>query len=125
MAVRRLMECKNRRCINLTRNEFGYCDEHISEYETKEKQRRKKFIEIYNKKNKYNQFYGSIKWKKLRAYVLVRDNYLCQECLKKDNLTEATDVHHIEKIRLSWDKRYDADNCISVCHECHRKLDSN
>ncbi|WP_394861437.1 HNH endonuclease [Clostridium perfringens] len=26
-------------------------------------------------------------------------------------------------MRLAWDKRYDPDNCISLCSECHKKID--
>lgn len=123
MSNRRMMECKSKNCYELTRNESGYCDLHSEEFETKEKERRKRFVERYNKENKYNKFYWSQKWKRLREYVLCRDNYLCQDCLKNNEITEATDVHHIEKIRLAWDKRYDPDNCISLCSECHKKRD--
>ena len=35
------------------------------------------------------------KWKKIRKQALVRDGYLCQECLKAGLLTVATDVDHI------------------------------
>lgn len=123
MANRRLMECKHRGCYNLTRNKCGYCDEHIEEAEQKEKERRKNFNDRYNKNNKYNQFYWTKAWKELRQYVLTRDNFLCQECLKNHKVTEATDVHHIIKIRIDWSKRLDEKNCISVCSDCHKKLD--
>lgn len=123
MAQRRQTECKHMGCINLTRNKSGYCDEHQEEYEAKEKARRNTFNSIYNKDNKYNKFYWTQKWRKLRDYVLVRDKFLCQDCLKNKKITEATEVHHIEKIRKAWHKRYDPDNCISLCGECHRKRD--
>lgn len=125
MANRRLIECKYRGCYKLTRNESAYCDEHIEEFEKKERERRKNFNSYYNKDNKYNKFYWTQKWKKLREYVLARDNYLCQDCLNNKVIIEATEVHHIEKIRKAWDKRYDADNCISLCGECHRIRDRN
>ena len=123
MAQRRMIECKHRGCYTLTRNECAYCDEHIEEFEQKERVRRQNFNSYYNKDNKYNKFYWTQKWRKLREYVLCRDNYLCQDCLKNKKVTEATEVHHIEKIRKAWDKRYDPDNCISLCNGCHRVRD--
>ena len=97
----------------------------IEEFEKKEKERRKNFNSYYNKNNKYNKFYWTQKWKQLREYVLARDDYLCQDCLNNKVITEATEVHHIEKIRKAWDKRYDPDNCIALCSECHRIRDRN
>ena len=123
MAQRRLMECKHRGCYNLTRNQLGYCDEHIEEAERKEKERRKSFNDRYNKNNKYNQFYWTKAWKELRQYVLVRDDYLCQDCLKNKKITEATDVHHIKKLRKAWELRLDPNNCISLCGTCHKIRD--
>ncbi|MBS6503890.1 MAG: HNH endonuclease [Clostridium sp.] len=123
MANRRLIECKHRGCYKLTRNECAYCDEHIEEFEKKEKERRKNFNSYYNKENKYNKFYWTQKWKKLREYILARDNYLCQDCLDNKVVTEATEVHHIEKLRRAWEKRYDPDNLISLCEKCHKTRD--
>lgn len=123
MANRRLIECKHRGCYKLTRNECAYCDEHIGEFEKKEKERRRNFNSYYNKDNKYNKFYWTQKWRKLRGYVLCRDNYLCQDCLKKKIVRVATEVHHIKKIRIAWELRYDPDNCVSLCSECHRIRD--
>lgn len=123
MAQRRLMECKHRGCYNLTRNKSGYCDEHKEEYEIKERERRNRFNSRYNKDNKYNKFYWTKAWKELRDYVLARDNFLCQECLKHNKITEATDVHHKKKIRENWGLRLDSDNCISLCRECHIEAD--
>lgn len=124
MAQRRLMECKHIGCFNLTRNKSGYCDEHSSEYEAKEKERRKRFNSYYNKDNKYNAFYNTKAWREKRSYILSRDDYLCQECLKNNKYSEATDVHHIQRLRDAWDKRLDNDNLISLCIECHKKADT-
>lgn len=123
MAKRRTMECKHFGCYNLTENKCGYCDEHLKEFEDKEKERRKKLYNTSGKDNIFNKFYWSKKWKDKRNYILFRDNYLCQDCLKNNKITEATDVHHIIKLRLAWDKRYDDDNLISLCNDCHKKRD--
>lgn len=121
MAKRRTMECKHFGCFKLTDSASGYCEEHKEEAEEKEKERRKRIIKYSN--DKFNQFYWTKAWKDKREYILCRDNYLCQDCLKNKKITIATEVHHIIKLRLAWSKRLDNNNLISLCHECHRKRD--
>lgn len=59
------------------------------------------------------------KWKKIRKSALVRDGYLCQECLKSNIITPATDVDHIlNKKRGGTDA---LDNLQSLCNPCHIK----
>lgn len=63
-------------------------------------------------------FYNSKEWKKVRSFVLMRDNYLCCHCGKP-----ATEVHH--KIHLTPDNVYDLkvnlnpENLVSLCRDCH------
>jgi 5-methylcytosine-specific restriction protein A len=61
-------------------------------------------------------------WRKLRLVALRRDDYLCQECLKKDRPVPATEVHHILGIDVRPDLRLDLDNLASVCAPCHKLL---
>lgn len=70
-------------------------------------------------------FYFSTSWKGMREYIKKRDQYLCQDCLKKGLFVPAEEVHHIKpltpqnindvSITLS------EDNLISLCRECHRR----
>ena len=58
------------------------------------------------------------KWKKIRKQALVRDGYLCQECLKSGLLTVATDVDHIiNKAQGGTDA---LSNLQCLCHPCHK-----
>ncbi|MBI9015479.1 MAG: HNH endonuclease [Clostridiales bacterium] len=68
-------------------------------------------------------FYHSSAWRKLRQHVLIRDNYLCQECLKESHITSAEIVHHIIEIKDDPSLSLKADNCISLCKACHNKVD--
>jgi 5-methylcytosine-specific restriction protein A len=68
-------------------------------------------------------FYHSKAWKTVRQFVLVRDNHLCQECLKENQITTATIVHHKVEIRDDFSKAHSPDNCVSVCKSCHNKID--
>lgn len=67
-------------------------------------------------------FYKSSVWQKCRAYILSRDDYLCQECLVTVGPVPADTVHHIIHLKDDWEKRLDPDNLISVCASCHNKL---
>lgn len=128
MAKRRTCECKKLGCYTLTENKTGYCNEHEREYLDKVNQRKKEWKEKvgykYNKHyatNRTEQFYSSKQWQEMRSYILARDNYLCQDCLKEHKITAARDVHHIEFLLNNWDKRLDDNNLIALCRECHRK----
>jgi len=69
------------------------------------------------------KFYHSKAWNTVRQYVLVRDNHLCQECLKENQITSAEIVHHKIEIRDDFSKALDPNNCVSVCKSCHNKID--
>lgn len=64
-------------------------------------------------------FYNSKSWKRLRLTALVRDNYLCVECLKQGITTDAKVVDHIIPIKADWGKRLDIKNLQSLCAKCH------
>lgn len=67
---------------------------------------------------KRDMFKGKIK--KWRNKVFARDNYKCRKCSKKGKLN----AHHI----MSWDKnineRFDVDNGVTLCEECHKSFHS-
>ncbi|UNC91686.1 HNH endonuclease signature motif containing protein [Candidatus Contubernalis alkaliaceticus] len=70
---------------------------------------------------KVNPFYKTTAWLKFRAFILVRDNYLCQHCLRKKRLRTANIVHHKKPIELFPERALEPDNCESVCPSCHNK----
>ena len=69
------------------------------------------------------KFYRSSAWRNVRGYVFIRDQMLCQDCLKKGLYTPAREVHHI--IELTPENITDPeialnpDNLISLCRKCH------
>ncbi len=87
--------CSYPGCPELT--EGRYCEKHQKE-ETKK----------YNRSRKYKKLYNSIRWKRLRKKVLLRQP-LCVECQKAGRLTPATVVDHIKPHRgnedLFWDEK--------------------
>jgi hypothetical protein len=56
----------------------------------------------------------AIKW---RNEVFKRDNYTCQECGKKGQLN----AHHIKPWAHNENDRYDLNNGITLCLECHAR----
>jgi len=63
-------------------------------------------------------FYASEDWRNLRAFKL-RISPLCQRCLKKGKLVQATEVHHIVDIAVDPSKVVDYNNLESLCKKCH------
>ena len=60
--------------------------------------------------------YGA-SWRRIRAAVMARDNYLCQVCAADGRVTPATEVDHIRpKARGGTDEM---DNLRSICRQCH------
>jgi 5-methylcytosine-specific restriction enzyme A len=65
-------------------------------------------------------FYWSTRWRKFRSQVL-REQPLCEDCLAHDELTEATEVHHIKKRVDRPDLAFVRANVKSLCKRCHSK----
>ena len=75
------------------------------------------------------KFYKCRAWLELRAYIMEKYHYECQECLKSGKITRAKVVHHINELRhrpdlalseyytdLSGEKKI---NLIPLCQDCH------
>jgi len=54
-----------------------------------------------------------------RLAVLERDGYACQHCGKIGNKLHA---HHIKTFKMNPESRYDVDNGITLCKQCHEDL---
>ena len=68
--------------------------------------------------------YNTNNWLKTKEAVLIRDNYLCQECLRKNIYTQLCvrkydhAVDHIKPVRQGGNF-FDMDNLESLCAPCH------
>ena len=69
-------------------------------------------------------FYNSTKWKKLRDAHL-REQPLCEECLRKGKVTPADQVHHkrspfnYKEGTINWELGLDPENLESICGYHH------
>ena len=55
--------------------------------------------------------------KEWRAEVMARDGYLCTDCGSKNELC----AHHIQHWAKVPDQRFNVDNGVTLCAECHAK----
>lgn len=67
------------------------------------------------------QIRNSAKYKEWRKSVFARDKYICQTCGKIGGNLNA---HHIRHFATDISKRFDVDNGITLCYECHKKVHS-
>ena len=109
MPLKRLRECKIYSCRELTR--VSYCLTHADG-----KQQEAKYYNKHVRDKQSTSFYKSREWKQTRQLVLMRDNHLCQSCLKQDRVVPAVMVHHIVELKQDWNKRLDLNNLESICN---------
>jgi len=62
----------------------------------------------------------SVEFKIWREKVFERDNWTCQDCGKRGGYLEP---HHKKSFAEFPELRFDVDNGITYCHECHKKND--
>jgi predicted restriction endonuclease len=68
----------------------------------------------------------SVKMKNFRNEVFKRDNYTCKLCgrTRKSGDRVILNVHHIKSFAIHKELRFDKDNVITLCLECHAKTDT-
>lgn len=119
MALRRIRECKFKACINLTRNECGYCDEHIK-YEDIERKKQNKIYNDYSRNKDTSKIYDSKHWKNKRKYIMICYNNLdIYQYYVNKRIVEASLVHHIVELREDIGMAYDNNNLIPLSEETH------
>jgi len=69
----------------------------------------------------YKTGYYSSQYKQWRRDVFIRDEFTCHECGKKHIYITA---HHIKSFTHFPELRFDTNNGITLCEECHSKTDN-
>jgi len=69
----------------------------------------------------------STKYREWRNSVFIRDNYTCQSCgIRCGNGTNVhLHAHHIKSFANFPDQRFDLNNGMTLCKQCHYKEHSN
>lgn len=79
---------------------------------------------------KADPFYLSPAWRAAREQALLRDGYICQECLRRYRMGtlnraqpgRAVVVHHIIPRALAPERALDLSNLESLCDACHNQM---
>jgi hypothetical protein len=64
----------------------------------------------------------SFEYRLWREAIFERDNWTCQECQKRDG--SELHPHHIKPFALYPELRFEIDNGITLCKECHKQTDT-
>ncbi len=89
---------------------------------------KKHYDKIGRKKYKrYKHFTSTKEYQKWRSDVFQRDNWTCQTCGKKSEIGKCVylEAHHIKKWAYFPELRYEVNNGITLCKECHRLTRKN
>ncbi len=118
MPIKPKRPCSKPGCPELTTRRF--CDKHQAEGET-ERTEAAKHYDKYKRDQQARMFYKSRAWQAARLRALIRDNFLCQDCIKDNRITQADTVHHRVEISRDWSKRLQLSNLVSLCASCHNR----
>ena len=65
---------------------------------------------------------NSPEYKAWRDAVFHRDKYRCKKCGTRPRWVEA---HHVQSFSINVELRFDVDNGITLCRECHKEVTNN
>lgn len=66
----------------------------------------------------------TIQYKEWRKGVFDRDNYTCQGCGRKEDVSGKLNAHHIKQFSKFPNLRFELTNGITLCKPCHEKTDT-
>ncbi|MBO0586127.1 HNH endonuclease [Sporosarcina sp. E16_8] len=107
-----LKPCNYPMCSKLTRS--GYCEDHTTERTVKNAE-----YDKFARDKVSNAFYQSKAWKIVRGQALMRDNGLCQHCVRNRVVTAADMVDHIVPLKEENHLKDVLSNLQSLCNRCH------
>ncbi|MGQ7276626.1 HNH endonuclease [Brevibacillus thermoruber] len=118
MAIKKV--CNKSGCSVLVDVGQIYCDKHKRQAKLNKHARDKQY-DLHKRDKKAAAFYKSKEWLAIREQALVRDNYLCQDCLEEKRFKKADVVDHIKPIKWFWELRLVLSNLRSLCHRHHNQ----
>lgn len=104
--------CGKAGCSQLAENQYCEAHAHLN---------RHRLYDTYSRNKRLAVFYHSQEWQRAREQALIRDHYLCQDCLIQKRITKAEVVDHIKPVRFFWQLRLVLDNLRSLCQACHNR----
>ncbi|QMV43732.1 HNH endonuclease [Cohnella cholangitidis] len=74
---------------------------------------------------RHPEIYADPEWKKVRRFVIVRANGLCEGCQRKGVVKSGREVDHIVELtdenKHDWNIAYNPDNLQLLCPDCHNQ----
>lgn len=63
----------------------------------------------------------TLEWTSKRKEIMERDDFRCVLCgADASNKHNFFNVHHIEPLSISWEKRLANNNLVTLCVSCHK-----
>lgn len=121
-----MKRCNHIACKKLIPFDEPYCDNHKRETVKERQWSRREVNRSYDDKRKQEEpkiyaFYQSKRWERLSRQIKIRDDFMCQECLRNDKYTVADVTDHIIEIRDDWENRWNTKTMEALCHNCHNR----
>ena len=110
-------ECPHQGCKELIPVNQPYCDKHNRQREYDKSIR-------YTTDAKLHSFYLSKEWQQVRNTIHDKYYGLCVWSYYHGEIKPYEEVHHIEPIRVDWNRRLDTDNLIPLTHRAHMLVEA-
>ena len=72
---------------------------------------------------RHPEIYKNKQWPKVRQFVIIRANGLCEQCQAKGVVKPGKEVDHIIELtdenKNDWNIAYNPDNLQYLCSDCH------
>lgn len=119
--------CTYRGCNNLVDVGSKYCAVHC-DYEMKKEQERQRQYDSnvrLTRDAEFHGFYLSSEWGKIKIFIRGKYRGICLwSYYHEQSIVEFEEVHHIEPLRIAWEKRFTIGNLIPLTHEFHMMVEA-
>jgi len=82
--------------------------------------RNQKHYDKHMRSKDRKKIYNTKRWKDIRIKAMVRDNFLCQHCLKDGKEVRGQEMDHQIELMDDISLAYDINNLVYLCRTCHR-----
>lgn len=126
MALKKL--CSWRGCNKICNAQDKYCNYHQDKFNKQERERYKEYSKRRREdkeQKKYQDFYNSSDWKRIRdAVISICNGIDIIEYYRSGKVVQGERVHHIIELDEEWNCRLDINNLIYLTEQNHRKVHS-
>ncbi|ELC8387923.1 hypothetical protein QYB77_003012 [Clostridium perfringens] len=119
-----LKPCGHVGCTKIVNEGVVYCNKHQKEYEEKQREKYKRYKRRRmhdEEQKKYQKFYTSKEWKRIRE-MSIMDTLAIDviDYYKLNKITQGEIVHHIVEVSEDYNKRLNKENLIYLTARNHK-----